>query len=237
MDGQFKRLQEIGITEDELKKNGWNGNLEDKASLVEALNKTMHDKGYEQTAKDIVTLDDAYGALSVSMGRLLADVIVPLTPAFLALTEAIIGVIDFVKDNGWAQGAILIGGITIALGLFAGALSVAAASEGGLMALMPGFITSLYGAAAGFMAIEVAGAPLWAILAVVAALALAVYEVGIYFGWWTDVGSMLAALGDGVRRLWEAFINSPQVQGAIVGYRLNGIMYSDQVEVILMRSV
>ena len=26
---------------------------------------------------------------------------------------------------------------------------------------------------------------------------------------------MLAAISDGVRRLWEAFINSPQVQGAI----------------------
>lgn len=215
LDGQFKRLQEIGITQDKLKENGWNGNLEDQASLIDALNKTMNEMGYEQTAKDITNLDDAMSALTVAGGRLLADVVIPLTPAFLAVTEAIIGTIDFIKDNGWAQGALLITGLAVGFGLLAGALSVATASEAGLMALMPGFITSLYGAASGFMAITVAGAPLWAILAVIAAIAIAVYEVGIYFGWWKDVGSMLAAISDGVRRLWEAFINSPQVQGAI----------------------
>ena len=215
LDGQFKRLQEIGITEDELKNNGWSGELSDQAGLIEALNKTMSDMGYEQTAKDITNLNDAWTALTVAGGRLLADVVLPLTPAFLTVTDAILGAIDFVKDNGWAQGALLIGGLAIGFGLFAGALSVAAAAEGGLMALMPGFITSLYGAASGFMAISVAGAPLWVIVAALAAVALAVYEVGIYFGWWTDVSSMLAAISDGVRRLWEAFINSPQVQGAI----------------------
>lgn len=215
LDGQFKRLQEIGITQDTLKNNGWNGNIEDQASLIDALNKTMDDMGYEQTAKDITNMDEAWTALTVSGGRLLADVVVPLTPAFIAITDAIIGAIDFVKDNGWAQGALLIGGVAIALGLFAGALSIAMAAEGGLMALMPGFITSLWGVASAFLGISVAGAPLWAILAVIAAIAIAVYEVGIYFGWWTDVGSMLAAISDGVRRLWEAFINSPQVQGAI----------------------
>lgn len=215
LDGQFKRLQEIGITQDVLKNNGWNGNIEDQASLMDALNKTMEDMGYEQTAKDITNMDDAWTALTVAGGRLLADVVLPLTPAFIAITDAIIGAIDFVKDNGWVQGALLIGGVAIAIGLFAGALSIAMAAEGGLMALMPGFITSLWGVASAFLGISVAGAPLWAILAVIAAIAIAVYEVGIYFGWWTDVGSMLAAISDGVRRLWEAFINSPQVQGAI----------------------
>lgn len=215
LDGQFKRLQEIGITQDTLKNNGWNGNIEDQASLIDALNKTMDDMGYEQTAKDITNMDEAWTALTISGGRLLADVVVPLTPAFIAITDAIIGAIDFVKDNGWVQGALLIGGVAIALGLFAGALTIAMAAEGGLMALMPGFITSLWGVASAFLGISVAGAPLWAILAVIAAIAIAVYEVGIYFGWWTDVGSMLSAISDGVRRLWEAFINSPQVQGAI----------------------
>ena len=215
MDGQFKRLQEIGITEETLKNNGWNGNLEDQASLIDALNKSMSDMGYDKIAKDITNLDDAYQALTVAGGNLIASVLVPLTPLIVGITEGVIGLIDFVKDNGWAQGAILIGGLAIGFGLLAGALSVAAAAEGGLMALMPGFITSLYGAASGFMAITVAGAPLWAIVAAVAAIAIAVYEVGIYFGWWKDVGTMLEAISDGVRRLWEAFINSPQVQGAI----------------------
>lgn len=215
LDGQFKRLQEIGITQDTLKNNGWNGNIEDQASLIDALNKTMDDMGYEQTAKDITNMDEAWTALTVSGGRLLADVVVPLTPAFIAITDAIIGAIDFVKDNGWVQGALLIGGVAIAIGLFAGALTIAMAAEGGLMALMPGFITSLWGVASAFLGISVAGAPLWLILAVIAAIAIAVYEVGIYFGWWSDVGSMLEAISAGVQRLWSAFINSPQVQGAI----------------------
>ena len=215
MDGQFKRLQEIGITEDTLKNNGWNGNLEDQASLIDAINKSMENMGYDKIAKDITNLDDAYQALTVAGGNLIASVLVPLTPLIVGITEGVIGLIDFVKDNGWAQGAILIGGLAIGFGLLAGALSVAAASEAGLMALMPGFITSLWGAAGAFMGISVAGAPLWAILAVIAAIAIAVYELGIYFGWWKDVGTMLEAISDGVRRLWEAFINSPQVQGAI----------------------
>lgn len=215
MDGQFKRLQEIGITQDTLKKNGWNGNLEDQKSLIDALNKSMEDMGYDKIAKDITNLDDAYQALTVAGGNLIASVLVPLTPLIVSVSEALIGCIDFVKDNGWAQGAILIGGLAAGFILLAGGLAVAAAAEGGLMALMPGFITSLYAAASGFMAITVAGAPLWAIVAAVAAVALAVYELGIYFGWWSDVSSMLEAIADGARRLWEAFINSPQVQGAI----------------------
>lgn len=215
MDGQFKRLQEIGITQDTLKKNGWNGNLEDQASLIDALNKSMEDMGYDDIAKDITNLDDAWGALTVTGGNLIASVLVPLTPIIVDIAEALMNAVNFVKDNGWAQGALLIGGLAVGFGLLAGALSVAAAAEGGMLALMPGFITSLYGAASGFMAITVAGAPLWAIVAAVAAIAVAVYEVGIYFGWWTDVSSMLAAIADGVRRLWEAFINSPQVQAAI----------------------
>ena len=215
MDGQFKRLQEIGITQDTLKNNGWNGNLEDQASLIDALNTSMENLGYDKIAKDITNLDDAYQALTVAGGNLIASVLIPLTPLITGIVDAIVNALDFIKDNGWAQGALLIGGLAVGFGLLAGALSVAAAAEGGIMALMPGFITSLYGAASGFMAISIAGAPLWLIVGAIAAIAIAVYELGIYFGWWTDVSSMLDAIADGVRRLWEAFINNPQVKAAI----------------------
>ena len=211
--GQFKRLQELNITEDMLKNNGWSGDLNDQIGLIDSLNKTFDEMGYKQTAQDIVTLDDAWQAITVSGGRLLADIVVPLAPAFVAVTDAIINTINFVKDNGWAQGAILIGGVAAGLLLLMGA---ATAAETSILALvigaMPGFISSLYAAAAGILAIE---APILPIIAILAALAFAVYEVGIYFGWWKDLGTMLEAISDGVRRLWEAFINSPQVQGAI----------------------
>lgn len=62
------------------------------------------------------------------------------------------------------------------------------------------------------------GAALWPILAIAAAIAaliVIVYEVGKAFGWWDDVGGMLDAISAGVNRLWEAFINNPDVQAFI----------------------
>lgn len=216
MDGQFKRLQEIGITQDTLKNNGWNGNLEDQASLIDALNKSMENMGYDKIAKDITNLDDAYTALTVSGGNLIASVLVPLTPLIISVSDALINAISYIQHNGWAQGALLIGGLSVGFALLAGAAEVAETTILGLVtSAMPGLLATLWEAAGAFMAISVAGAPLWLIVGALAAIALAVYEVGIYFGWWTDVSSMLAAITDGIRRLWEAFINSPQVQGAI----------------------
>lgn len=75
------------------------------------------------------------------------------------------------------------------------------------------------GATVAFGGLAVAeGAALWPILAIVAAivaLIAIVYEVGKAFGWWTDVGSMIDAIWAGIQRLWNAFINHPDVQGAI----------------------
>lgn len=215
MDGQFKRLQELGITEEDLKKNGWSGDLNDKAGLISAINKSLAEGGYDQTAKDITSLDDAWQVLSVTVGQFLASVIVPLTPLIVGVVDAISGLLEFIQNNGWAQGVLLIGGLTLGFILLAGSMVTAEGAFIGFQALMPAFITELSAVASQFMLITVAGAPLWAIVAAVAAIAIAVYEVGIYFGWWKDVGTMLQAIGDGVRRLWEAFINSPQVQGAI----------------------
>lgn len=57
--------------------------------------------------------------------------------------------------------------------------------------------------------------PILLIIAAVAALIVIVEQIGEAFGWWTDFSTMLEAIEAGVRRLWSAFINSPQVQGAI----------------------
>jgi len=57
--------------------------------------------------------------------------------------------------------------------------------------------------------------PILAIAAAIAALIVVVYEVGKAFGWWDDVGGMLDAISAGLNRLWEAFINNPDVQAFI----------------------
>lgn len=65
----------------------------------------------------------------------------------------------------------------------------------------------------------VALGPILAIVAAIALLGVAVFEVGKYFGWWTDVGTMIDAINAGVQRLWAAFINNPDVQAFIQGIK------------------
>ena len=216
MDGQFVRLKEIGIGQDDLMRNGWDGDINNKTGLLKAMNKSLKEQHYDDLAKSVDTLDDAWKVLSITMSNLLEKVLVPLTPVIVTIVNGVTDFIDLIMNNPLAQAVTLIGGLTIGFALLAGAISI---TEGGIAALvmgaMPGFIVSLYEAAAGFMAITVAGAPLWAIVAVVAAVALAVYELGIAFGWWSDVGTMIDAIWAGVMRLWSAFISHPDVQGFI----------------------
>lgn len=216
MDGQFRRLQELGISQDMLMKNGWDGDINNKTGLLQAMNKTLDDMGFTQTAQEIVTLDDAWAALTVTGSQLIQSVLVPITPIIISVVDAITNLVNYVKNNAWAQGAVLIGGLILAFALFAGAVHASELGLAGFLAsVMPSFITSLYGAATGFMAITIAGAPLWAIVAVIAAIAFAVYEVGIAFGWWKDVGTMLEAIKNNIGRLWDAFINHPDVKATI----------------------
>ena len=216
MDGQFRRLQELGISQDMLMKNGWDGDINNKTGLLQAMNKTLDDMGFTQTAQEIVTLDDAWAALTVTGSQLIQSVLVPITPIIISVVDAITNLVKYVKNNAWAQGAVLIGGLTLAFALFAGAVHASELGLAGFLAsVMPSFITSLYSAATGFMEITIAGAPLWAIVAVIAAIAFAVYEVGIAFGWWKDVGTMLEAIKNNIGRLWDAFINHPDVKATI----------------------
>ena len=71
-----------------------------------------------------------------------------------------------------------------------------------------------WSAAAGFLA---ATWPLLVIVGVIALVVYAVYELGKSFGWWTDVSTMIDAIKDGIMRLWDAFINHPDVQALIQG--------------------
>jgi len=65
------------------------------------------------------------------------------------------------------------------------------------------------------LAVWAALAPLLPYIAIAVAVAVAIYEVGKAFGWWHDVGSMIEAIGAGLQKMWDAFINHPDVQAAI----------------------
>ena len=61
-------------------------------------------------------------------------------------------------------------------------------------------------------------ASLWPILAIIAAIAaigVAFYEVGKYLGWWKDLGTMFDSVKAGIQRMWSAFINHPDVQATL----------------------
>lgn len=98
LDGQFRRLQEIGIKQEDLKKNGWNGDLNDKMGLVNALNKTMKDMGLEQTAKDITSLDDAWSALTVAGSKLIETVLIPMMPAIMGVLNGLTNMVSGFND-------------------------------------------------------------------------------------------------------------------------------------------
>lgn len=260
LDGQFRRLQELGITQDMLIANGWSGDLNDKESLLKSMNKTLDDMGFTETAQDITNLDEAFQALGVAGGQLLASVLIPLTPIIVQIAEAAMTAFDIIKgfigelysmfggsqegskelkeladsatvfgdklhpmtaaltDVGekvdgaitifqklkniwdglpeWQKLAILITSVAIAAGIL---LVPALTSLLGLLTPVAVLIGSI-------------SFPIVAIVAIIGVLVAAIYEIGKSFGWWTDVRSMLDAIRDGIRRLWEAFINNPHVQ-------------------------
>lgn len=223
LDGQFKRLQEIGISQQMLIDNGWSGDIEDQTTLIDALNKTMADMGYEQTAKDITNLDEAWTALTIAGGQLMQKVLVPITPIIIKGVDAFLRIADAVGDAinafkglpDWATVGAAVAGVGLAI------VGLATAIELEMLPALTEFVAGMAAstlAAWEFVAAMLANPLTWVVIAL-AAVAVAVYEVGKAFGWWTDVNSMLAAVWAGIQRLWSAFINHPDVQGLINGIR------------------
>ena len=216
LDGQFRRLQEIGITQQTLIDNGWSGDIEDKTSLINAMNKSLDELGFADTAKDITNLDEAWTALTIAGGQLLQKVLVPLTPVIIQVIDALLKIADAVGPvieafssaianmPDWAKYAGLIVGFAAAVNYVATYIS---------MTLVPALAEAAL--AALDFAIAMMANPLTWIAVALAAVAIAIYEVGKAFGWWTDVGSMIDAIWAGIQRLWSAFINHPDVQNFI----------------------
>lgn len=210
MDGQFRRLQEIGITQDKLKQNGWNGNLQDTKSLMDAINKTMDDMGFTETAQGIYTLDDAYQALTVSGGRLLADILIPITPIITGIIDGIINFSDSLKGLPGEAKIILIGAAIAGLAVVIQTSlipAISAAAGTFLTTVDTVIIPALTG-------ISIAGAPLWVVILAITGIAVAVYELGKAFDWWHDLDSMFAAFTSGWNRICSAVSENKALQEA-----------------------
>ena len=107
-------------------------------------------------------------------------------------------------------------------GPLGGIISVAGAVVAGFALLIPA-IMAVQGAMTLFEAsLLPAIAASWALMApwlpwiaLGAAIVAVIYEIGKAFGWWDDASGMLDAISAGLNRLWEAFINNPDVQAFI----------------------
>ncbi len=218
MDGQYKRLNEIGLTNEKLKDYIKDGESLDTATdRLKIINRALEDMGFTKTAQDIVTLEDATQALEVAGGQLLSKFLIPLTPILLNLTDVVLNTVDvfsgFIDGIGnawnslpdWAKGALEVGGFTIAVGLLAEALKVKYLTS----------VTDAISVTSKFFKGFFSWGGLGPYVLIIAAIAVAVYEVGKAFGWWTDVSSMIDAITAGLKRLWSAFIHNPHVVGTI----------------------
>ncbi len=234
MDGQFRRLQEIGITQDKLKQNGWNGNLQDTASLMNAINTTMDQMGITKTAQGIYTLDDAYQALTVSGGQFLAKVLIPITPLITGAVDGITGFLGVLESLGStlsgmpdaAKITLLVTGITVGLVMLSAVImsTVIPSLISSGIALITWIIEAMGGTLAtdslafafqalGFVIWE-ALAPFLPLIAAIALAAVAFYELGKAFDWWHDLDSMFAAFTAGWNRICSAVSENEALQEA-----------------------
>lgn len=99
LDGQFKRLQEIGVGgKNMLKKYGWSGDIEDKMGLIGALEKVGKVKGWSDLTKDITTLQDAYDVLGNTIDDVVTPAMANATPYIVSMIEGISGFISKLWD-------------------------------------------------------------------------------------------------------------------------------------------
>lgn len=116
LDGQFKRLQEIGVQgKNQLKDLGWTGELDsekDVNSLLDALTKLGKRKGWSDLTKDVSTLDDAYRVLGNTIDDVLTPAMVSITPTIVSVIEGFSGFLNVFTDM-----PIAVQGVVSALGV------------------------------------------------------------------------------------------------------------------------
>ena len=154
-------------------------------------------------------VDIAKSKLEVLAGKIILPVLVPA----LQIAGDVLGWL------GDTIGAVMdgpLGGLISVVGSVAAAILLAIPAYMAYTSAMTLMTSTVIPAAlAAATALWAMVAPLLPFIAIGAAVAVIIYEVGKAFGWWTDVGSMIDAIGAGLQRLWNAFINHPDVQAAI----------------------
>lgn len=136
--------------------------------------------------------------------------------------DATKGAMGFIGDIDQATGGVLGMGVALASefgpGLFQGTqglismgsgLSTMAKQYGGIIPMIGSFGSTISGAGSSLLAL--ATGPVGIAIAAIVALAIAIYEIGKAFGWWSDLGTMFEAISAGAQQMWNAFMSNQYV--------------------------
>ena len=158
-------------------------------------------------------IDIAKGRIERLVGSILLPVLIPAMRAAANVLNWLGGIIDSVTSGP-------LGGLVSAIGAVAAGIALAVPA----IATITSAINILK------LALGPAIAESWALLApwlpfiaIGAAIIYVIYEIGKAFNWWHDGASMIDAISAGLQKMWNAFINHPDVQAAlgVIGDALN----------------
>ena len=152
-------------------------------------------------------IDIAKGRLEVLVGNVLLPVLVPALEAAARVLDWFGNMFSAVMDGPLGTFISIIGSVGAGLILLLGGITAVTAGMGF-------FTASLWPAITASWALL---APWLPFIAAAVVIVAAIYEIGKAFGWWTDASSMMDAIWSGIQRLWDAFINHPDVQALIQG--------------------
>ena len=150
-------------------------------------------------------IENAKGKLEVLAGKVFLPVLIPVMEAAAKVLDWLGKTMTSVMDGP-------LGGFISVIGSLAGGLVLLLAGVTAIAAGWGFFEASLIPAIGASWAFV---APWLPFIAIGAAIIGIIYLIGNAFGWWSDASGMIDAISSGVMRLWNAFINHPDVQAAI----------------------
>lgn len=150
-------------------------------------------------------IDIAKGKLETLIGKVFLPVLIPVMQAAARVLDWLGNTISAVMNGPFGTLISIVGSAAGGLVLLLGAITAITAGMGFFTASLLPAITASWALLAPWLPFIAAGAAIIAII----------YEVGKAFNWWHDASSMLDAIGAGLQKLWDAFINHPDVQAAL----------------------
>lgn len=98
LDGELRRLKEVGIGKEELEATGlWSGKESDKTGMILALLQIADERGYTKTAQEITNLSDAIQVLEVRLAIDLAQAFHIIEPVLKETATVFIGLLTIAE--------------------------------------------------------------------------------------------------------------------------------------------